>query len=349
MATTGKQAEKEFDGGQFGRWLRMMLVSFYSDEEAVVADLLFRRAAMLKDTVLARILNLPERQVRQVLESRLVPDCIIERILEGSGERTHTFYRIAPAAAAVAAKRLQKLEDSLTNKAEDSYLCQKCDRSYTSLQAMALTSGRGRSGAFAFLCETCGQELSTGAGDASLLQAPAAKPAPKALAGPSPLAAKPAEVSTKGEGKGKLKAACPNVHLDTRVAEEAVRFAREEVELILCERGVRRSSDGGAWEYSHDPQLQYDFSMRSGIPPLEVRKEMAKAITAQVLWVRTQSAREFLQFTYAADFTNLLVADVQGTHFVHLQNPKVVADLVRRFFQGDSSAGIPLEGAKSCL
>ncbi|CAE8716111.1 unnamed protein product [Polarella glacialis] len=126
-------------------------------------------------------------------------------------------------------------------------------------------------------------------------------------------------------------------------------LSREEVELILCERGVRRSSDGGAWEYSHDPQLQYDFSMRSGIPPLEVRKEMAKAITAQVLWVRTQSAREFLQFTYAADFTNLLVADVQGTHFVHLQNPKVVADLVRRFFQGDSSAGIPLEGAKSCL
>ncbi|CAE8613038.1 unnamed protein product [Polarella glacialis] len=30
------------------------------------------------------------------------------------------------------------------------------------------------------------------------------------------------EVSTKGEGKGKLKAACPNVHLDTRVAEVQV-------------------------------------------------------------------------------------------------------------------------------
>jgi hypothetical protein len=80
----------------------------------------------------------------------------------------------------------------------------------------------------------------------------------------NPSTSAPKEVSTKGEGKGKLKgkkdlqaaesegnsgwprrsgnicfkqdaanklfcdakAACPNVHLDTRVAEEAVRFAR---------------------------------------------------------------------------------------------------------------------------
>ncbi|CAE8587435.1 unnamed protein product, partial [Polarella glacialis] len=35
------------------------------------------------------------------------------------------------------------------------------------------------------------------------------------------------EASTKGEGKGKLKdRSCPNVHLDTRIAEESVRFNR---------------------------------------------------------------------------------------------------------------------------
>eukprot|EP00435_Cladocopium_sp_Y103_P020979 s325_g5.t1 len=38
-----KPAHEVFDAGRFGRWLRMMLVSFYTDEEAVVAELLFQR------------------------------------------------------------------------------------------------------------------------------------------------------------------------------------------------------------------------------------------------------------------------------------------------------------------
>eukprot|EP00440_Ansanella_granifera_P065212 gb/GFBE01070718.1/.p1 GENE.gb/GFBE01070718.1/~~gb/GFBE01070718.1/.p1 ORF type:complete len:257 (+),score=42.29 gb/GFBE01070718.1/:1-771(+) len=144
-----------FDAGRFGQWLRMMLVSFYTDEEIVLADLLYRKAAMLKDTVLARTLHLPERQVRQLLEGRLVPDCLVERQVEETGDKVHTFYRISPIAVAVAAKRLQRLEESLAGNIEEKYLCPKCQRSYDSLQAMSAS----------FACEDCGEALASGAAE----------------------------------------------------------------------------------------------------------------------------------------------------------------------------------------
>jgi len=152
-----------FDHGLFGRWLRMLLVAFYTDEEAVVADVLYRRAALLRDTAIARFLGLPDRQVRQALERRLVPDGLAERLTEGVAPHTHTFYRICPAAIAVVAQRLQTLEDRLGAVTEDEYYCPKCRRTYDSLQAVSLTKHHrakdGGSGAFAFLCEDCSEEL----------------------------------------------------------------------------------------------------------------------------------------------------------------------------------------------
>ena len=79
--------QEVFDAGRFGKWLRMMLVAFYSDEEAAVADVLFRRQAMMKDSHLAKTLRLPERQVRQLLEARLLPDCIVDKRSDGTGDR----------------------------------------------------------------------------------------------------------------------------------------------------------------------------------------------------------------------------------------------------------------------
>lgn len=152
-----------FDHGLFGRWLRMLLVAFYSDEEAVVADFLYRREALLRDTAISKFLGLPDRQVRQALERRLVPDGLVERKTEGEAPYTVTFYRICPAAIAVAAQRLQTLEDTLGSVTEDKYCCPKCRRSYDSLQAVSLTqhprAKTGGSDAFAFLCEDCDEEL----------------------------------------------------------------------------------------------------------------------------------------------------------------------------------------------
>mmetsp|Transcript_65819 Transcript_65819/g.154031 ORF Transcript_65819/g.154031 Transcript_65819/m.154031 type:complete len:350 (+) Transcript_65819:62-1111(+) len=152
MATESAQqgSAQTFDAGRFGRWLRMMLVSFYTDEEAAVADALYRQQAMMKDVSLARALQLPDRQVRQVLERRLVPDCIVDRCSEGTGDKLQTFYRISPVAVAVAAQRFQLLEMSLSAQAEEQYVCNKCNRVYDTMQAMSTS----------FLCD-CGQALAS--------------------------------------------------------------------------------------------------------------------------------------------------------------------------------------------
>jgi len=138
----------------------MLLVAFYNDEEAVVADLLYQRAALLKDTQIGKALGLPEKQVRQALERRLVPDNLVERVTQGVDPN---FYRIHPAAVAVAARRFQAVEDKLGRSVEDQYSCPKCHRTYDSLQAVSLTkhpkSNCDSSGAFAFMCEECGEEL----------------------------------------------------------------------------------------------------------------------------------------------------------------------------------------------
>eukprot|EP00439_Symbiodinium_sp_Y106_P049961 s466_g6.t1 len=91
---------------------------------------------MMKDVSLARALQLPDRQVRQVLERRLVPDCIVDRCSEGTGDKLQTFYRISPVAVAVAAQRFQLLE--------------MCNRVYDTMQAMSTS----------FLCD-CGQALAS--------------------------------------------------------------------------------------------------------------------------------------------------------------------------------------------
>lgn len=152
MATESAQqgSAQTFDAGRFGRWLRMMLVSFYTDEEAAVADALYRQQAMMKDVSLARALQLPDRQVRQVLERRLVPDCIVDKCSEGTGEKLQAFYRISPVAVAVAAQRFQLLEMSLSAQTQEQYVCKECNRVYDTMQAMSTS----------FSCE-CGQALAS--------------------------------------------------------------------------------------------------------------------------------------------------------------------------------------------
>jgi len=152
---------QEFDRGLLGRWLHMLLVAFYTDEEAVVADLLYKRSAMVRDTAIAKALGLPEKQVRQALERRLVPDGVIERQTVGIAPFTQTYYRICSTAVGVAALRLQTLEDSLGSVTEEEYFCPKCRRAYDSMQAVSLTRHQknGGSNAFAFLCEECDEEL----------------------------------------------------------------------------------------------------------------------------------------------------------------------------------------------
>mmetsp|Transcript_3582 Transcript_3582/g.8441 ORF Transcript_3582/g.8441 Transcript_3582/m.8441 type:complete len:386 (-) Transcript_3582:67-1224(-) len=153
-----QQPVTEFDQKLLGRWLRILLVSFYNDEETVIADLLCQRACMLRDTTIAQLLGLPERQVRQALEVRLVPDCLVDRRTEGEGKRLQTYYRISHLAVAMTAQRLQLLEDGLatTGSAAD-FICPKCKKSYDSLRAMSLASSRRG----VFTCEECNEELET--------------------------------------------------------------------------------------------------------------------------------------------------------------------------------------------
>lgn len=152
------QGNQELDIGRFRKWLRLLLVSFYTDEEAVLTDFLCGRATLIKDTVLARSLNLPDRQVRQLLEARLVPDCLIEKRVEGTGAQLQTFYRISPISIAVAAKRLQMLENTLAGKVQETYTCSKCSRVYTSLEALSVS----------FVCGNCDEALASSVGDMNL-------------------------------------------------------------------------------------------------------------------------------------------------------------------------------------
>lgn len=133
-----------FDETRFARWMRMFLVAFYSDEEAVVVDQLIRRSAQVRDMVLAQAVGLPMHQVRQALERRLVPDGVLDRETEGV-TTMKTFYRISPHVLMLTSARLQKVEDTLTAKAGDEFSCPACGEDYDSLRAMS----RG------FKCEKC--------------------------------------------------------------------------------------------------------------------------------------------------------------------------------------------------
>lgn len=170
MAATGAVAPKArappkkaaFDRNLFERWLRMLLVAFYSDEEVVVTDLLLRRCALVRDTDIASAVRLTDKQVRSVLEQRLVPDGIVERISEDQGKRSTLYYRISHVVVAVTAKRLQNVEDSMAAKqvaakgdGVPEYRCPLCRRLYDSMQAMLLQGGSGG----VFQCEECHTEL----------------------------------------------------------------------------------------------------------------------------------------------------------------------------------------------
>lgn len=159
--------QNEFDPERFGRWLQLLLVSFYNDEEIVVTQFLLQRAALICDTVIAQNIGLTDRQVRQALERRLVPDCVVERQTQGEDKRMQTLYRVSSVAIAVAARRLQEVEDSLASEQAEEYRCPKCERSYDSLQAMALAAPSrsppqqqsGGAGSFAFTCDDCHEKL----------------------------------------------------------------------------------------------------------------------------------------------------------------------------------------------
>ena len=117
-----RQRTTEFDHPLFLRWLRLLLVSFYKDEELVIADFLGQHAALVKDTVIAHILGLQERQLRQVVERRLVPDCLVEQKVDGTTSKTT--YRISPMAIVMTGKRLQTMEDGPSCMCSDQHVCQ---------------------------------------------------------------------------------------------------------------------------------------------------------------------------------------------------------------------------------
>lgn len=152
-----RQRTTEFDHPLFLRWLRLLLVSFYKDEELVIADFLGQHAALVKDTVIAHILGLQERQLRQVVERRLVPDCLVEQKVDGTTSKTT--YRISPMAIVMTGKRLQTMEDGLSAESGEGYSCAKCNSFYTPLQAMALQDRTADSGSLNFVCKACNEEL----------------------------------------------------------------------------------------------------------------------------------------------------------------------------------------------
>ncbi|CAE7763338.1 OGFOD3, partial [Symbiodinium necroappetens] len=80
----------------------------------------------------------------------LVPDCIVDKCSEGTGEKLQAFYRISPVAVAVAAQRFQLLEMSLSAQTQEQYVCKECNRVYDTMQAMSTS----------FSCE-CGQALAS--------------------------------------------------------------------------------------------------------------------------------------------------------------------------------------------
>lgn len=147
-----------FDIARFSRWMRLLMVAFYSDEELVVIEQLIRRCAQVRDVVLSQALGFPERQVRSVLQRRLIPDGVVEREIEGEGASTKTFYRISPAAPVLVSSRLQTLEDTLTNKVTSEYECPGCRGTFDSLQAVSI----------GFRCNGCSRDLIAGENLATL-------------------------------------------------------------------------------------------------------------------------------------------------------------------------------------
>lgn len=170
----------EQSGDAFRHWLRLLLVAFYGAEESVVADYLSHHGGG-RCISLARILGLTQRQVRQALEARLVPDSIVDRVEDSVDEKAQQgktrlgedrcTYCISPVAVAITARRLQTLEDALAAASDASavlaaerYSCPTCRREYDALQAMS--SGRtakrraaGSSHLSVFTCDQCDVEL----------------------------------------------------------------------------------------------------------------------------------------------------------------------------------------------
>lgn len=159
MQRHGVPDPNEYNQTRFARWLRTLMISFYSSEEVVVADLLCQRAALLRDTVVAQVLRLPDRQVRQALERRLVPEGLVERLAEGTGTRQQTFYRISHLAVRMTDRRLQAMEDAMAAEVEEEYRCPRCEGSVSSLEAVALPQRQLEDGAVAFSCGSCGEAL----------------------------------------------------------------------------------------------------------------------------------------------------------------------------------------------
>jgi len=151
--------QRDFDMVLFAKWLRMILVSFYNDEEIIIADFLLQRAAQMEISFIAHRIGLGTNQLWKILEKRLVPDCIVEKTVEGEMKSAQGFFRISRLCVAVAAKRLQAMENSLMEQTHGDYYCPECQKSYTTLEAMAKASKTDKS--FRFLCEKCNVDLDT--------------------------------------------------------------------------------------------------------------------------------------------------------------------------------------------
>mmetsp|Transcript_24337 Transcript_24337/g.68193 ORF Transcript_24337/g.68193 Transcript_24337/m.68193 type:complete len:358 (+) Transcript_24337:346-1419(+) len=157
------------------RLVQMVMRAFYKPECIVVVDELVRHRCRVKDEVLAKLLNLPKRQILQTLHF-LKGDRVVD--FEMRNERNERIFEPEPAAEETMGKkryrsstnhtlwhvdykmfldvvsyRVQKLQEEFApeRRAAEQYdfVCDTCRRRHDDITASHLM----------FFCEKCGQEL----------------------------------------------------------------------------------------------------------------------------------------------------------------------------------------------
>ena len=136
----------------FGEFLRTLLVSLYSDMEILVANFLLEHIdrSAFTEAQLAEQLYITSRQVKAVLEGRLIKDCIVE-VEHPAGGQSGAWYRINPNVLIATSWRMAHLEKSLVErlheaKQSENFTCSQCGREYDLLRAVSVGG---------FFCEVC--------------------------------------------------------------------------------------------------------------------------------------------------------------------------------------------------
>eukprot|EP00746_Dinoflagellata_sp_MGD_P146382 gnl/MRDRNA2_/MRDRNA2_78870_c0_seq1.p1 gnl/MRDRNA2_/MRDRNA2_78870_c0~~gnl/MRDRNA2_/MRDRNA2_78870_c0_seq1.p1 ORF type:complete len:382 (+),score=74.06 gnl/MRDRNA2_/MRDRNA2_78870_c0_seq1:190-1335(+) len=150
--------KSEYNPHLFARWLRILLRSFYSDQEAVIVELLLREERALRDSSIAKLVKFPVEEVRKSLEIRLLKDCIVEKQVEMLAKTQRTYYAISPLVVASVEHCILGLEAKLAedvNERNEMYYCPKCRQVMDALAAASNINAD----TFVFECDTCRVEL----------------------------------------------------------------------------------------------------------------------------------------------------------------------------------------------